>query len=259
MTEAMRDHLERRLVKVRSGYGASDIQVGVAGETDLSVWVRRLLVARAHAREALLGAGEERVPMVFQYNPLENYIEINEHGEAVVTVNNISVLSPKLRYNVGDEGRVMSRPELERRLRALGITDELPQGWASPFFFLFGRRDSTISYMGANIYPIDVEYGLYRDKRLAALIESFCLELAGELEARPVVNVQLRAGVSLDKESAAATLRAGLVEHLASASRDFPESLREDPAAADVRVVLHNYGTGPFAGASSKIKNVYVR
>jgi len=30
--------------------------------------------------------------MVFQYNPLENYIEINERGEAVVTVNNMSVL-----------------------------------------------------------------------------------------------------------------------------------------------------------------------
>ncbi len=30
-----------------------------------------------------------------------------------------------------------------------------------PFLFLFGRRDSTVSYMGANIYPQDVEYGLY--------------------------------------------------------------------------------------------------
>ena len=259
MTEALRDHLERRLVKVRSGYGASDIQVGVAGETDLSVWVRKLLVARADVREALLGAGEERVPMVFQYNPLENYIEINGDGEAVVTVNNISVLSPKLRYNVGDEGRVLSRPEVKRRLRAVGINKACPRGWASPFFFLFGRRDSTISYMGANIYPTDVEYGLYRDERLAAAIESFCLELVGDVEARPVVNVQLREGAALDKERAAEMLREALVEHLAAASRDFAASLQEDPAAAEVRVVLHEHGTGPFADGSSKIKNVYVR
>jgi phenylacetate-coenzyme A ligase PaaK-like adenylate-forming protein len=259
MTEALRDHLERRLVKVRSGYGASDIQVGVAGETDLSVWVRKLLVARPDVRETLLGRGEERLPMVFQYNPLENYIEINADGEAVVTVNNISVLSPKLRYNVGDEGRVLSRPELERRLRALGIVDALPLGWASPFFLLFGRRDSTVSYMGANIYPTDVEYGLYRDERLAPAIESFCLELAGDVEARPAVNVQLREGASVDKERATETLRAGLVEHLASASRDFAASLEEDPTAGDLRVVLHDHGTGPFAGASSRIKNVYVR
>ena len=123
MTEAMRDYLERRLVKVRSGYGASDVQIGIGGETDLSVWVRRLLVERADVREALLGPGEDRVPMVFQYNPLENYIEINERAEAVITVNNISVLSPKLRYNVGDEGLTMTRTELVHRLAALRVID----------------------------------------------------------------------------------------------------------------------------------------
>ena len=121
MTEAMRDYLERRLVKVRSGYGASDVQIGIAGETDLSVWVRKLLVERADVREALLGADERRIPMVFQYNPLENYIEINEASDAVVTLNNLSVLAPKLRYNVGDEGLTMTRADVLGRLAALGV------------------------------------------------------------------------------------------------------------------------------------------
>jgi phenylacetate-CoA ligase len=216
-------------VKVRSGYGASDVQIGVGGENDLSVWVRKLLVERADVREALLGAGEDRVPMAFQYNPLENYIEINDRGEAVITVNNISVLSPKLRYNVGDEGFIITRPELLTRLAALGVIDSpravVPLGWASPFFFLYGRRDSTISYMGANIYPIDVEYGLYADVRLAGMIESFCLQLqeSADLESRPVVNVQLRDEVALapeERSEAAARLRAALVDHLAATSRD---------------------------------------
>src|SRR6266536_1974039 len=144
--------------------------------------------------------------MAFQYNPLENYIEINERGEALITVNNISGLSPKLRYNVGDEGLTVTRPEVLARLAALGVIDSprarVPEGWASPFFFLYGRRDSTISYMGANIYPIDVEYGLYADERLAAMIESFCLQLqeSADLESRPVVNVQLREEVALGPE-----------------------------------------------------------
>jgi phenylacetate-CoA ligase len=267
MTEAMRSYLERRLVKVRSGYGASDIQIGLAGETDLSVWVRKLLVARADVREALLGPGEDRVPMVFQYNPLENYIEINDLGEAVITVNNTSVLSPKLRYNVGDEGLTMTRPELVSRLAALGVIESrrasVPEGWGTPFFFLYGRRDSTVSYMGANIYPIDVEYGLYADERLAANIESFCLQLveSADLESRPVVNVQLRDDAALsaaEREEATARLRTALLDHLAASNRDFAESLREDPSAADVRLVLHDHGTGPFAGGRRKIKNVYV-
>jgi phenylacetate-CoA ligase len=256
MTEAMRDYLERRLAKVRSGYGASDIQIGIAGETDLSVWVRKLLVTSPGARAALLGEGEERVPMVFQYNPLDSYIEINGQGEAVITLNNYSVLSPRLRYNLGDEGRVMSRPEVMRRL---GLETPPADGWALPFFFLFGRRDSTVSYMGANIYPIDVEYGLYRDERLAGLIESFCLQLQEEadLESRPVVHVQLREGADAP-ENAVEQLQRGIVDHLAVASRDFAESLREDASAAELRVVLHDHGTGPFAGSRTAIKNVYV-
>lgn len=263
MTEAMRHYLERRLVKVRSGYGASDIQIGIAGETDLSVHVRGLLLERQDVRAALLGAGEERIPMVFQYNPLDNYIEINERNEAVVTVNNLSVLSPKLRYNVGDEARTMTRPELLHRLGSLGLPTSrgsLPTGWASPFFFLYGRRDSTVSYMGANIYPIDVEYGLYRDAALAAAIESFCLELVehDDLESRPVVHVQLRPGAMVDHDDAECRLAAQVVEHLASASRDFAESLREDPAAAQIRVHVHPHGSGPFAGVRAAIKNVYV-
>jgi phenylacetate-CoA ligase len=259
MTEAMRDYLERRLVKVRSGYGASDIQIGIAGETDLSVAVRKLLVADPRTRTALLGEGEERVPMVFQYNPLDSYVEINDRGETVITVNNYSVLSPRLRYNLGDEGRILTRPELERRLRAAGIEPPAAEGWALPFFFLFGRRDSTVSYMGANIYPIDVEYGLYCDETLARLIEGFCLELRedADLESRPVVHVQLRAGATAPPD-AVERLRAGIVDHLTSASRDFAESLREDSSAGDVRVVLHDHGTGPFAGSGGRIKNVYV-
>ena len=181
-----------------------------------------------------------------------------------MTLNNSSVLSPKLRYNVGDEGLTLTRREVVRRLDALGVVDRrmpLPQSWAAPFFFLFGRRDGTISYMGANIYPIDVEYGLYRDEELAATIESFCLELeeSPALESRPVVHVQLREGAQLERDAAAERLRVGS-RRLPGLARvvTSPKSLREDPAVADIRLVLHDHATGPFAGMATKIKNVYV-
>jgi phenylacetate-CoA ligase len=48
------------------------------------------------------------------------------------------------------------------------------------------------------------------------------------------------------------------VDYLASASRDFAESLSEDPSARELRVVVHDHGAGPFAGMRAKIKNVYV-
>jgi phenylacetate-CoA ligase len=52
--------------------------------------------------------------------------------------------------------------------------------------------------------------------------------------------------------------RNGVVAHLAAVSRDFAESLEEDPSAGDLRVAVHAFGTGPFAGGDSTIKNVYL-
>jgi phenylacetate-CoA ligase len=132
-----------------------------------------------------------------------------------------------------------------------------------PLLFLYGRKDSTISYMGANIYPQDVENGLYQGNPLAHRIESFCLTLEDrtDLESRPAVHVQLRAGVQLtdaELRELADVCRRGVVCYLAEVSRDFAESLVEDPSAADLRIRVHEHGTGPFADGSGKIKNVYL-
>ena len=114
--------------------------------------------------------------------------------------------------------------------------------------------------MGANIYPTDVEYGLYRDETPCGGDRELLSRApeASDLESRPIVHVQLRAGARVDRDAAADQLRAGLVAYLVSSSRDFAESVREDASAADIRVVLHDHAEGPFAATGSTIKNVYV-
>jgi phenylacetate-coenzyme A ligase PaaK-like adenylate-forming protein len=269
MTEALRDYLEQRFTKVRSGYGASDLTIGMAGETDFTVWLRRRLRTDMRLRTALLGPDEERLPMIFQYNPLETYLETTNDGEVLCTINTTAVLNPKVRYNIGDEGRLMTFGSVVRAVAAdRAAWTEAKKAWRVdrirlPLLFLFGRKDSTISYMGANIYPQDVEYGLYQGNALAHLIESFCLSLEehADLESRPVVNLQLRDGAQLgdtDRQKLAEQCQRGVLDHLAQVSRDFTESLAEDPTTADLRVRIHDYGAGPFARATGKIKNVYV-
>jgi phenylacetate-CoA ligase len=267
MTEALRDYLEERFVKVRSGYGASDLTIGVAGETDLSVWLRRRMRVDAALRAALLGPDEHRTPMVFQYNPLETYLETNDDNEVICTVNSTAVLAPKVRYNIGDEGRLHAFPDVLAAVGPAALPAAL-SAWRTerirlPFLFLFGRRDSTVSYMGANIYPQDVEYGLYVENPMAHLIAGFCLELDEDtdLRSRPVVNLQLRDGAQPDGAERAELARRcadGVVAHLARVSRDFAESMREDPSAAGIAVRVHDHGTGPFAGTTGRIKNVYL-
>lgn len=268
MTEALRDYLEERFGKIRSGYGASDLTIGIGAESGFTVWLRKRLAADPELRRDLLGPGEQRLPMIFHYNPLETYLEVNQRGELLCTINSKTCLQPKLRYNAGDEAL----------LHPLTTTREIirrdPQRWADcrrasagermdlPLLLLFGRKDSTISYMGANLYPQDVEYGLYQGNPHAARIARFCLSLEEQpdLEARPTVHIELREGHGLDpaqREDLARRCRQGLVDHLARVSRDFAESLREDPATGDIRIRVLGPGEGPFARPGA-LKNVYL-
>jgi phenylacetate-CoA ligase len=116
--------------------------------------------------------------------------------------------------------------------------------------------------MGANLYPQDVEYGLYQGNPYAARIAGFCLSLEEQpgLEYRPTVSIELRAplGAAERKELALACQR-GVLGHLAQVSRDFAEALREDPAAADLRIRVFDPGEGPFCGPSrDTLKNKYL-
>ena len=55
MTEELRDLLLERFASVYSGYGATDIEIGMAGESPVSIAVRRLARARPDIRRALFG------------------------------------------------------------------------------------------------------------------------------------------------------------------------------------------------------------
>lgn len=271
MTEGLRDYVQSRFHRVYSGYGASDLTIGMAGESYLSVVIRRALAHDLDFRAEVLGPSESRVPMVFQYNPLETYLETNESGELVATINSAAVMSPRLRYNIGDEATLIDFPrmvELTRRhpqLAAECSTAFADNGMKLPFVLLFGRADSTISYMGANIYPLDIENGLYRDNPQAHLIESFRIELreTHNHEQRPTLHIQLREDSqelsAPERAEMAETIQAGVLGHLASVSRDFAQSMKEDPTTAEIHIEIHYFATGPFTADVAKIKNVYVQ
>ena len=82
-------------------------------------------------------------------------------------------LAPRIRYNVHDEGGIHDYGRVATILRGLGTNlSELgreddaagPRGplpWVQsvqlPFLWIYRRRDATISVMGTNIYPEDIE------------------------------------------------------------------------------------------------------
>jgi phenylacetate-CoA ligase len=260
MAEGLRDYLLRRFKAVFSGFGATDLEIGIAGETPLAVAIRRLSRERPEVRRALFGS-DSRLPMVFQYNPLMHYVEVNAQRELVFTISRKSLLSPRIRYNVHDEGGVARFDDMQRRLIDVGIDmDALRRAAGSgnlrlPFFWVYGRRDYTISVMGANIYPEDLEQCLYAELELSKITHSFCLGLA----EGPGGAVNPKFMFEIDGEPSdalALTFRDAMLHRLLALNADYREAWKEYPETVLPVVELHRRGAGPFATDSARIKQV---
>jgi phenylacetate-CoA ligase len=258
MSEGLRDYLCRTFELVYSGYGATDLEIGMAGETPLSVALRRAARDHPGLRRALFG-DDQRLPMVFQYNPLSHHVTVNQAGELVVTITRRNLLSPRIAYNVGDEGGVATYQEVAERARAAGVdlaglaVAGGPAPLRLPFLWVHGRKDSTVSVMGANLYPEDVERALYDEPELAAVTNSFCLGLVEDADAnpRPCFAFELRRPVTPALRRA---FEQRVVARVEAMNADFREAMREHPASARPLVELHPLGAGPFAADAGRIK-----
>jgi phenylacetate-CoA ligase len=270
MTEELRDLLLARFVSVYSGYGATDIEIGMAGESPVSIAVRRLARARPDIHTVLFGT-DARLPMVFQYNPLIHHLEVNARAEVVCTVSRLDLLAPRIRYNVHDSGGIADFATVRRVLRGFGYDlDRLgeapevhgPRGplpWTRPiplpFLWIHGRRDATISVMGANIYPEDFEAVLYGDPQVGSRMHSFMISVVDDEHGtpRPAVAMELA-----DLDGVDDAWRTGAGERLRDGLRalniDYRSSLDEFPGAMLPIVSTYALGTGPFAGDATRIK-----
>ena len=270
MTEELRDLLLLRFVSVFSGYGATDIEIGMAGESPVSIAVRRLARARPDIGRRLFGA-DSRLPMVFQYNPLIHYMEVNDRGEVICTVSRLDLLAPRIRYNVHDSGGIVPYADVRRALHgygydldALGEAPEAhgPRGplpWARPiplpFLWIHGRRDATVSVMGSNIYPEDVETVLYRDPAIGPRLHSFMLSVVDDDTGtpRPSIALELSELADIDDAWRAASAER-LRDGIAVLNLDYRSSIGEFPEAMLPIVSTYGVGAGPFAADASRIK-----
>jgi phenylacetate-CoA ligase len=258
MSEGLRDYLRNGYDKVYSGYGATDLELGIGGETPLSVAIRRLARENQEIREALFGT-DSRLPMVFQYNPVSHYIEVNSDNELIFTITRKSLLSPRIRYNIHDEGGIARYDQMQEKLARFNIDlDELTQGeenknFRFPFLWIYGRKDFTISVMGANIYPEDLEQCLYADEALSKITKSFCMSLSehenGEVRPAFYFEIMVEPSEALEKQ-----FGDSMLHQLVELNADFREAWHEYPETLVPEIHLFKEGEGPFKSDHGKIK-----
>ena len=262
MSEGLRDYLLPGFRKVYSGYGATDLEIGISGETPIAVAIRRLSRDKPDVRKALFG-DDSRLPMIFQYNPVMHYIEMNQNRELIFTITRRSVLSPRIRYNIHDEGGICRYDQMSAKLKELGydinelVQNEKNNNLRLPFMWIYGRRDFTISIMGANIYPEDIEQCLYSDIELAGITRSFCQSVveAENSSVRPAFYFEI---TLTPTEELKAKFSASIIEKLISLNADFRAAWNEYAETLKPEIHLFNIGEGPFKKDSGKIKQTRV-
>jgi len=260
MSEGLRDYLATRFEQVCSGYGVTDLEIGMAGETPIAIAIRKLANRDPEIREKLFGK-DSRLPMVFQYNPLMHHIDVNEAGELVFTISRPSLLAPRIRYNPHDQGGVARFDEMADLLAREGIELEDLVGDADtpllhiPFMWIYGRKDFTVSVMGANIYPEDLEQCVYSSPELAPITRSFCQALheSADGSVRPHFLFEIDAEPT---EELRAEFRDQMVGRLVELNADYREAYKEYPETLVPRIDLFRCGEGPFAANQGKIKQI---
>jgi phenylacetate-CoA ligase len=257
MSEGLRDYLRQAFEPVYSGYGATDLEIGLAGESPMSVAIRREARTDPAFRESLFGP-DSRLPMVFQYNPLQHHITVTPERELVFTVNRLHMLSPRIMYNIHDEGGVATFAEMRRRADVAGVelVDLVPEKVPRlPFVWVYGRKDSTVSVMGANIYPEDLEQCLYDEPELARVTRSYCLGVSEDEHGtwRPLLSFEIRGEID---DSLQGRFEERIVARLRDLNRDFQAAMEEYAEGARPVIALHPLGGGPFARDGDKIKQI---
>ena len=258
ISEPLRTHLLQYFQTVISSYGASDLEINIGVETDLTINVRRLCMKDRELSQTLFG--REMPPMIFQYNALDYIIETTPTGELIFTIGRQTSAAPKLRYNLHDLGGVMTHAELREKLASHGIDiSELAELQSRfPILFVYGRSDLTVPFYGAKVYPTDLEEIINADMSLVKQINSFQISSYEDEAINRRLKIRLETVKNLPGQLAPTEeLHQTMFEGLCRVNQDFREVTKMFDRSC-VELEIYEFETGPFKGRDIRVKNKYV-
>lgn len=263
VSESMRTYLLKSYKSVIGSYGASDLEINMAAENQLSIKVRRLIMENQALREELTYTEWGVIPMIFQYNPMTYFAESNENNELVFSLVRATNIAPKIRYNIHDRGHIIQYSDMVKALKKHNSWNEVEKinpKLKLPFLLHYGRSDMSIDYYGANVTPDSIREILYGIEEVAPVMQSFRL-ISYEDKKH---NKRMVVAIELNKDEKASKLKASkiadkLFPKLADVNRDFYNAMYKT-ATKDQwpEISINEYGTGPFEGGDRKLKKEYV-
>jgi len=258
MSEGLREFLLRYFKTVVSSYGASDLEINIGVETELTIALRRLCFENRSLSEKLFG--RETPPMLFQYNAADYVIETSPEGELLFSILRLDGAAPKIRYNLKDLGGVYSYKDLYATLKEnnIEVNDLTKRHGAFPILFIHGRGDLSVPFYGAKVFPTDMEEIINSHSALAGRINSFQIRTVEDAELKRSLVIHLeKVRTEKDELPASEELQDIVFSELCRVNQDFREVTKMFDKSC-VQVELHDFETGVFAGRDIRIKNKYI-
>jgi phenylacetate-CoA ligase len=259
MSEPLRAKLNQCFRKTISSYGASDLEINLAVETGFTIALRQAIASNASLGSDIFG--REALPMIFQYDPLNTFVESDADRSLLFTINRLENVSPRIRYNLHDRGMVASKALVVNVLRDYGIRLEPDeQSLDLPLLFHWGRQDNSVGFYGCKITPEDIQNVLLRLPSLGSTIANFGLRPFEDAQANKRLELLLELGenVALPDSDTAAGMSAEIWRELAAVNQDFRESVKMIPAERKPTVKFFPFGESPVSGQDIRVKKRYI-
>ena len=261
MSENMREYLIKKgIKKVYSSYGASDIELNISAENDATISIRKLVESNKELRKKVLKYSGA-MPMVFQYNPADFFIECSADGELMITVSRQGYIAPKIRYNIHDRGHILQLKDFYEILKDLNIdeTKFIKPLTDLPLLFHYGRSDLAVSFFGANISPNDVQESLYDLPELISQINSYSLSVNEGIDCDKelIISFEMQKNKKCNSNNLANS-ESIFFEKLSNVNQDFREARRMLNGNHQLKLCIYSFNTGPFHNSDTRIKARYI-
>lgn len=232
-----------------SSYGASDLDINIGYESPFEIGLRKACHANKALAEELFGKNQF-IPMIFHYDPLNYLIETDADNNMIFTCVRMDRISPRIRYNLGDRGKIMPVSEVLKIVEKHGVKLPFKPNTNLPLLFVWGRVESHISFRGCKVAPENLgeairkldekhpglnakiaHYGFYQYERDGRKNTEILLEMKDNADVNAFAQREF-----LDE----------LVQMLALVNSDFIEQIRHCPDSEKPVLRVFEQGKSPM-------------
>ncbi|KTC85028.1 phenylacetate--CoA ligase family protein [Legionella brunensis] len=254
ISEAMRDQLmSHGFNQIYSSYGASDLDINLGVETEYEITVRKAIENNPGLARELFGENKG-LPMVFHYDPMNYHVECDDEDNLLFTCTRNDRSSSRIRYDLGDKGRVYASSDVQGLLAKYGIFQKPKTNL--PLMFVWGR-DSTVVFNGANLAFTELERAITTDETLEkkVLKKAFYTYQDTDGSEKLEIWLELNDGEELPNEQQLEEYSHSLLNKLVNLNQDFRyqvEKLDEGTPLPVVRFYKRNQSPISEAGGHRK-------